>query len=55
MRGVPRVMFYLCSWLIALLARRPRKLAAVALANKMARTVWAMMTSGEAYRQPATA
>lgn len=42
-------------WLIALLARRPRKLAAVALANKMARIVWAMMTSGEAYRQPATA
>ena len=43
------------AWLIALLARRPRKLAAVALANKMARIVWAMMTSGEAYRQPATA
>ncbi len=42
-------------WLIALLARRPRKLALVALANKMARIVWAMMTSGEAYRQPATA
>ena len=43
------------AWLLALLARRPRKLAAVALANKMARIVWAMMTSGEAYRQPATA
>ena len=43
------------AWLVALLARRPRKLAAVALANKMARIVWAMMTSGEAYRQPATA
>ena len=43
------------AWLIALLARRPRKLAAVALANKMARIVWAMMTSGEAYRQSATA
>ena len=43
------------AWLLALLARRPRKLAAVALANKMARTVWAMMTSGEAYRQPAKA
>jgi len=37
-------------WLLKLLERRPRKLAAVALANKMARTVWAMMTSGEAYR-----
>ena len=37
-------------WLINLLSRKPRKLAAVALANKMARIVWAMMTSGEAYR-----
>lgn len=37
-------------WLLALVQRRPRKVAAVALANKMARTVWAMMTSGEAYR-----
>jgi transposase len=37
-------------WLRNLLERRPRKLAAVALANKMARIVWAMMTSGEAYR-----
>ena len=42
-------------WLLKLLARKPRKLAAVALANKMARIVWAMMTSGEAYRQPAKA
>ena len=38
-------------WLIQLLARRPRKLAAVALANKMARILWAMMVSGELYRQ----
>jgi len=37
-------------WLLNLLSRKPRKLAAVALANKMARIVWAMMTSGEAYR-----
>ena len=37
-------------WLMGLLGRRPRKVAAVALANKMARVVWAMMTSGEAYR-----
>jgi len=37
-------------WLLALLARKPRKLAAVALANKMARIAWAMMTRGEAYR-----
>ena len=37
-------------WLRQLLARKPRKLAAVALANKTARIVWAMMTRGEAYR-----
>jgi transposase len=38
------------AWLLALLERKPRKLAAVALANKMARIVWAMMASGEVYR-----
>jgi len=42
-------------WLLKLLARKPRKLAAVALANKMARIAWAMMKSGEAYRQPVAA
>ena len=45
----------LSQWLLELLKRRPRKLAAVALANKMARIVWAMMTSGQAYRQPTPA
>ncbi len=39
------------AWLLALLERKPRKLAAVALANKMARVIWAMLTSGEAYRR----
>ena len=38
-------------WLLKLLARKPRKLVAVALANKMARTVWAMMRSGEVCRR----
>ena len=43
-------------WLLQLLERKPRKLAAVALANKMARIIWAMMARGEAYRrQPAAA
>ena len=43
------------AWLLALVARKPRKLAAVALANKTARIVWAMMSRGEAYRrQPVT-
>jgi transposase len=39
-------------WLLGLLARRPKKLAAVALANKMARIIWAMLVSGEVYRRP---
>jgi transposase len=39
-------------WLLNLLARKPRKLAAVALANKMARIIWAMLVSGEVYRSP---
>jgi transposase len=41
-------------WLRALLARKPRKLAATALANKMARIAWALMTSGQTYRRDAT-
>jgi transposase len=40
------------AWLLGLLARKPKKLAAVALANKMARIIWAMMVSGETYRHP---
>ncbi len=44
------------AWLLQLLERKPRKLAAVALANKMARIIWTMMSRGEAYRrQPVTA
>jgi transposase len=44
------------AWLVQLLERKPRKLAAVALANKTARIVWAMMSRGEAYRrQPVAA
>jgi transposase len=39
-------------WLVHLMTRRPTKVAAVALANKMARMVWAIMTSGEPYREP---
>ena len=40
-------------WLAALLARRPTKVAAIALANKLARMAWAMMARGERYREPA--
>src|SRR3954454_2356614 len=39
-------------WLTALLARRPTKIAAIALANKIARMVWAMMVRGERYKEP---
>jgi transposase len=40
-------------WLTGLLARRPTKVAAIALANKLARMAWAMMARGERYREPA--
>src|SRR5436309_14099415 len=40
-------------WLTALLARRPTKVAAIALANKLARTARAMMARGERYKEPA--
>jgi transposase len=40
-------------WLTKLLERRPVKVAAIALANKIARMAWAMMAKGEAYREPA--
>jgi transposase len=40
----------LADWLSALRARKRGKVAAVALANKLARIVWAMMMTGEAFR-----
>ncbi len=39
-------------WLVHLLAKRPTKVATVALANKIARIAWAIMTRGESYREP---
>jgi hypothetical protein len=39
-------------WLTALLARRPTKVAAIALANKLARMAWAMMAGNERYKEP---
>jgi transposase len=40
-------------WLTQLLARKPFKVVAVALANKMARTAWALLAHGGTYRRPA--
>ena len=39
-------------WLAQLLARRPFKVVAIALANKMARIAWALLASGGTYRAP---
>ena len=40
-------------WLRGLLARAHKNTAVVALANKLARIAWALMTKGSRYRQPA--
>jgi transposase len=49
-KGVPRN-----AWLARLLAGQPRLLVATALANNMARTIWALLTRKEDYRDPAAA
>ena len=46
-KGVPE-----SSWLGRMLIRKPRMVVAIALANKMARMIWAMLTKGEDYRDP---
>ena len=43
------------SWLAQMLARKPRMLVTVALANKIARVVWALLAKGEVYRAPVAA
>ena len=40
------------AWLAELMARRPIKVAAIALANKIARIAWALMVGGTHYREP---
>jgi transposase len=42
-------------WLTQLLARRPFKVVAVALANKMARVAWVLLARGGTYQAPAIA
>lgn len=41
------------SWIGQMLMRKPKMLVAIALANKMARQIWALMTKNEEYRDPA--
>lgn len=41
------------SWLARIAARKPRMLVAIALANKMARAIWALLTKNEDYRDSA--
>jgi len=43
------------SWLARMLARKSKMLVAIALANKMARQIWAMLTKNEDYKDPALA
>ena len=44
-----------CTWLGRMLTRKPPMLVRVALANKMARIVWALMARGGVYQSPAAA
>jgi transposase len=41
------------SWLSRIIARKPKLLVAIALANKMTRVIWAMLRNGMNYRDPA--
>jgi transposase len=43
------------SWLSRMLSRKPTMLVTIALANKMARQIWAMLTKNEDYKDPTLA
>ncbi|BAB52414.1 transposase [Mesorhizobium japonicum MAFF 303099] len=49
-RGAPKG-----SWLAGMIGRKPRLVVAIALANKMARAVWGMLTKKENYWNPVAA
>ena len=40
----------LAEWIVAMRARKPERVVAVALANKLAKIAWAMMSTGESFR-----
>lgn len=54
-KGASRIGAKPSPWLAGMLARKPRMLVTVALANKTARIVWALMAHGGSYRAPAAA
>ena len=43
------------AWINALLARRPKSVVVIAVANKLARIVWAVLSRGESFRRPQAA
>jgi transposase len=55
LRHISRRLDKASPWLRGMLARKPRKLAAVALAARTARVLWAMLTHNQPYRAPANA
>jgi transposase len=50
LRAAEKRQGYLRDWIVALRARKPARLVTVAVANKLARIIWAIMTTGEAFR-----
>jgi len=45
----------MAAWINALLERRPARVVTVAVANKLARIAWAVMSRGETFRQASSA
>jgi transposase len=52
LRSVSKRKGALADWISALLAKKPARLVSVALANKLARIIWAIMRTGESVRAP---
>jgi transposase len=50
LRSVSKRKGALADWISALLAKKPARLVSVALANKLARIIWAIMRTGEIFR-----
>ena len=50
LRAVEKRQGHLRDWIVALRARKPARLVTVAIANKLARIIWAVLTTGEVFR-----